>query len=68
MKNDFELFDTDDSLSVDEDDELVKLHGFDAKIVKHSKMFQLDEERFAFARALSRLSQMSTQEWVDFRH
>ena len=28
-------------------------------------MFVNDEERFAFARALSRLSQMSTTEWID---
>lgn len=32
--------------------------------VQNSKIFTLDEERFAFARALSRLSQMSTTEWV----
>ncbi|KAH3685560.1 hypothetical protein WICPIJ_003461 [Wickerhamomyces pijperi] len=51
---------------VDDDDELVKTHGFEKHAVqKSSKMFQLDEERFAFARALSRLSQMSTQDWVD---
>lgn len=32
--------------------------------VQNSTIFTLDEERFAFARALSRLSQMSTTEWV----
>ncbi|OWB57821.1 hypothetical protein B5S28_g3792 [[Candida] boidinii] len=49
-----------------ENDELVKNHGFDKKIAKKAAMFgTLDEERFAFARALSRLSQMSTQDWVD---
>ncbi|ONH65422.1 Protein AFG1 [Cyberlindnera fabianii] len=48
-----------------ENDELVKTHGFSKKAAKNAKMFQLDEERFAFARALSRLSHMSTQDWVD---
>jgi len=46
-------------------DELVKTHGFSKKIAKKAQLFALDEEKFAFARALSRLSQMSTQDWVD---
>lgn len=33
-------------------------------VVQNSTIFTLDEERFAFARALSRLSQMSTTDWV----
>lgn len=49
----------------EEDDALVKEHGFSKQIAKKSHMFALDEERFAFARALSRLSQMSTAEWVE---
>lgn len=70
LLNDFELKpknteNLEEDLSVHEEDELVKTHGFDKKAVKSSKMFQLDEERFAFARALSRLSHMSTQDWVD---
>ncbi|AOA60777.1 Chaperone [Komagataella phaffii CBS 7435] len=48
-----------------ENDELVSKHGFDKKIAKKASMFAVDEERFAFARALSRLSQMSTQDWID---
>lgn len=48
-----------------ENDELVQTHGFSKKIAKKAQLFALDEERFAFARALSRLSQMSTQDWVD---
>jgi protein AFG1 len=68
MKNDYELKpsneETDGPDSM-EHDELVKTHGFSAKIAKNAQMFQLDEERFAFARALSRLSHMSTQDWVD---
>ncbi|CCH46255.1 hypothetical protein BN7_5847 [Wickerhamomyces ciferrii] len=49
-----------------EDDDLVQTHGFSKKIAKKAQLFgTLDEERFAFARALSRLSQMSTQDWVD---
>ncbi|CAM9021595.1 unnamed protein product [Wickerhamomyces anomalus] len=46
-------------------DELVQTHGFSKKIAKKAQLFALDEEKFAFARALSRLSQMSTQDWVD---
>lgn len=67
MKNPYELRPSKEEEDGDDvtNDELVKTHGFSPKVVKHSKMFQLDEERFAFARALSRLSQMSTQEWVD---
>lgn len=67
MANDFQLKDLQrekDIVNVEEDD-LVKTHGFSAKIAQNAQMFQLDEERFAFARALSRLSQMSTQDWVD---
>lgn len=49
-----------------EDDALVAKHGFDKKIARKAMMFaHLDEERFAFARALSRLTQMNTQSWVD---
>lgn len=49
-----------------ENDTLVTQHGFDKKIAKKAFMFaHLDEERFAFARALSRLTQMSTQSWID---
>lgn len=49
----------------EEEDELVTKHGFDKNIAKKANMFANDEEKFAFARALSRLSQMSTQDWVD---
>lgn len=48
-----------------EDDELVTKHGFDKKIAKKASMFANDEEKFAFARALSRLSQMSTTDWIE---
>ncbi|GMM27791.1 Afg1 protein [Martiniozyma asiatica (nom. inval.)] len=49
-----------------ENDTLVAQHGFDKKIAMKAYMFaHLDEERFAFARALSRLTQMATQSWVD---
>lgn len=51
-----------------EDDALVKEHGFSKQIAKKSHMFALDEERFAFARALSRLSQMSTSDWVEHQN
>lgn len=34
-------------------------------VMKSSGTFSGDEERFAFARALSRLSEMGTQEWVE---
>ena len=48
-----------------EDDELVVKHGFDKSIAKKASMFANDEEKFAFARALSRLQQMSTTDWID---
>lgn len=52
-----------------EDDALVSKHGFDKNIARKAMMFaHLDEERFAFARALSRLTQMATQNWVDDYH
>lgn len=68
--NDYELKpkEATESLKESEDDvedELVKKHGFSKEIAKKSNIFALDEERFAFARALSRLSQMSSTEWVE---
>ncbi|CUM64592.1 uncharacterized protein PRCAT00002200001 [Priceomyces carsonii] len=48
-----------------ENDELVTKHGFDKSIAKKASMFANDEERFAFARALSRLAQMSTTDWIE---
>ena len=34
-------------------------------MMRESNMFTGEEERFAFARALSRLSEMGSQEWVE---
>ena len=34
-------------------------------LMKNSDLFSGDEERFAFSRALSRLSEMGSQEWVE---
>ncbi|KAI9797465.1 MAG: hypothetical protein M1825_005999 [Sarcosagium campestre] len=39
--------------------------GMNMKMLKNSSIFSGDEERFAFARALSRLSEMGSQEWVE---
>lgn len=39
--------------------------GMNMKALKSSSIFSGDEERFAFARALSRLSEMGSQEWVE---
>ena len=39
--------------------------GMSMSVLKESNMFSGDEERFAFARALSRLSEMGSQEWVE---
>ena len=39
--------------------------GMSMKMLKNSSMFSGDEERFAFSRALSRLSEMGSQEWVE---
>ena len=39
--------------------------GLNVKVMKGSGLFGADEEIFAFARALSRLSEMGSQEWVE---
>lgn len=39
--------------------------GLNMKMLRESSIFSGDEERFAFARALSRLSEMGSQEWVE---
>jgi protein AFG1 len=39
--------------------------GMSMSMLKNSSMFTGDEERFAFSRALSRLSEMGSQEWVE---
>lgn len=48
-----------------ENDDLVLKHGFDKLVAKKASMFVNDEEKFAFARALSRLTQMGTVDWVE---
>ncbi|KAK5047288.1 hypothetical protein LTR84_006810 [Exophiala bonariae] len=39
--------------------------GMSMSMLKQSSLFSGDEERFAFARALSRLTEMGSQEWVE---
>ncbi|KAF2259861.1 mitochondrial ATPase [Lojkania enalia] len=39
--------------------------GMNMSMLKNSSIFTGDEERFAFARALSRLNEMGSQEWVE---
>lgn len=39
--------------------------GMNMKMLKNSSLFSGAEERFAFSRALSRLSEMGSQEWVE---
>ena len=39
--------------------------GLSMSQLKSSSIFSGDEERFAFARALSRLSEMESKEWVE---
>ena len=39
--------------------------GMSMSMMKNSSIFSGDEERFAFSRALSRLSEMGSQEWVE---
>jgi len=39
--------------------------GMSMSMLKSSSTFSGDEERFAFSRALSRLSEMGSQEWVE---
>lgn len=39
--------------------------GMNMSMLKNSNIFTGDEERFAFARALSRLVEMGSKEWVE---
>jgi len=39
--------------------------GMNMSMLKNSNLFTGDEERFAFARAQSRLTEMGSQEWVE---
>lgn len=39
--------------------------GLSMSAIKSSPIFTGDEERFAFARALSRLAEMGSQQWVE---
>lgn len=39
--------------------------GMNMKMLRNSSLFSSEEERFAFSRALSRLSEMGSQEWVE---
>ncbi|KAF2091935.1 hypothetical protein K490DRAFT_70653 [Saccharata proteae CBS 121410] len=39
--------------------------GMDVSTLKNTSIFSGDEERFAFARAMSRLVEMGSQEWVE---
>ena len=39
--------------------------GMNMKMLQNSSIFSGDEERFAFSRASSRLSEMASQEWVE---
>ena len=39
--------------------------GMSMTMLKNSSLFSGDEERFAFARALSRLTEMGGQDWVE---
>ena len=39
--------------------------GMSMNMLKNSSLFSGDEERFAFSRALSRLNEMGSQEWVE---
>lgn len=39
--------------------------GMNVQALKNTSIFSGDEERFAFARALSRLSEMESKEWVE---
>lgn len=39
--------------------------GLSMNVLRASSMFSGEEERFAFGRALSRLSEMGSREWVE---
>lgn len=50
-----------------EEDKSSQLLEKDDDILSNSNMFSGEEERFAFARALSRLKQMASKEWHDYQ-
>lgn len=63
-----------DGKAVDDDDDESSSHAMQHMLedvdqnidqLKNSSLFSGDEERFAFARALSRLSEMSSREWIE---
>lgn len=60
LLNSYELKATSRTLLQNSIDEQVSIDT----VVQNSSIFTQDEERFAFARALSRLSHMSTTDWV----
>jgi protein AFG1 len=39
--------------------------GMDMKALKNTNIFSGEEERFAFARALSRLTEMGSVQWIE---
>jgi protein AFG1 len=39
--------------------------GMDMRMLKNSSIFSGEEERFAFARALSRLTEMRSVQWIE---
>lgn len=68
LKDNYQLFSLQSEKGSEEtfeNDELVVKHGFDKLVAKKASMFVNDEEKFAFARALSRLTQMGTVDWIE---
>lgn len=68
LKDNYQLYKRQSDLGAEEtfeDDELVVKHGFDKLVAKKASMFVNDEEKFAFARALSRLTQLGTTDWLE---
>ncbi|TQS38157.1 hypothetical protein Golomagni_01342 [Golovinomyces magnicellulatus] len=64
--NDEEQIRSTDEMQVAESTrDLIDDLGLKMEDLKNSSIFSGDEEKFAFARALSRLSEMGSQEWVE---
>jgi protein AFG1 len=62
----FSIF-SDEGGSAFDDDQIRHMAdlGINTEVVGSSSLFSGDEELFAFARCVSRLTQMSTKEWAD---
>ncbi|GMK55647.1 hypothetical protein CspeluHIS016_0207030 [Cutaneotrichosporon spelunceum] len=63
----YNIFSDENASSMDDDTIMKTMSdlGINTEVVGSSSLFSSDEELFAFARCVSRLTQMATKEWAD---